>query len=352
MVVAPDLTVTEARKPREQPFASFEDYSRRLSDATASIVANAGAYEPVVGLSSGFDSTAVAAVASRAGCRNAFGFRAVRPARRDGSTDDSGEATATRLGMEYETFDRLAYLGLGDMPEAEFLATGMAGEEIIFRGVEAALHQRTLLSGYWAGTQWAMSHREDWRHVTPTTTAGASMAEFRLRADFYDVPLPAFGAVGNPNDPSLLDRDEMAPFRLGGHYDRPIPRRLAEEAGIPRGTFGRTKRAANVVLAVEGLDGFTARSRASLEAMAAAEGLHVLERRRRPFGRADRAAAKLAERVGAKGIAARLRRRQKSLVHFEPAFGNLALRWAVGAVRPRYAGIRGMATLSPGRRGQ
>jgi hypothetical protein len=352
VVVAPDLTVTEARKPREHPFASFEDYSRRLSDATASIVANAGAYEPVVGLSSGFDSTAVAAVASSAGCRHAFGFRAARPARRDGSTDDSGEATATRLGMEYEYFDRLVYLGLGDMPEAEFLATGMAGEEIIFRGVEAALHQRTLLTGYWAGTQWAMSHREDWRHVTPTTTAGASMAEFRLRADFYDVPLPAFGAVGNPNDPSLLDRDEMAPFRLGGHYDRPIPRRLAEEAGIPRGTFGLTKRAANVVLPVEGLDGFTARSRTSLEAMAAAEGLRLPDRRRRPFGRADRAAATLAERVGAKGVAARLRRRQKSLVHFEPAFGNLALRWAVGAVRPRYDGLRGMATLSSGRRGQ
>jgi hypothetical protein len=346
LLVAPDLTVIESRKPREQPFASFGDYSRRLGDATASIFANAGAYEPVVSLSSGFDSTAVAAVAARAGCRRAVGFRAARPSRSDGSTDDSGESTATLLGMEYEAYDRLAYRGFYDLPEAEFLATGMAGEEIIFRGVEPALRGRTLLTGYWAGIQWAMSDRDDWRHVTPTTTAGASMAEYRLRADFFDVPLPAFGAVGAPGDPSLLDRAEMAPYRLGGHYDRPIPRRLAEEAGVPRGTFALAKRAANVVLSVEGLDGFTPRSRKSIEDFAAVEGKRVRVRRRRQFGRPERAAARVAERIGLTGVARRLRRRQKSLVHFDRRFGNLVLRWAVSVVQPRYETLRRPASGS------
>ena len=191
-----------------------------------------------------------------------------------------------------------------------------------------------------------MSHRGDWQHVAPTTTAGAGMAEFRLRADFFDVPLPVFGAAATLDDPSLLDRDEMAPFRLGGRYDRPIPRRLAEEAGIPRGTFGLTKHAANVVLPVEGLDGFTARSRSSLADFAATEGRQLPSNRRRPFGRSQRAAVKVAERVRARGIAARLRKRQKSLVHFDPQFGNLALRWAVSVVEPRYNAVRGMASVT------
>lgn len=348
LIVERDLSVSEARKVREKPFVSFDDYRRRLTDATASLFVNALAYEPVVSLSAGYDSTAVAAVATRAGCRRAIGFRTARPSPRDGSVDDSGEPTAALLGMEYEAFDRLAYQHLADTPEAEFLATGMAAEEIIFRGMENALNERTLLTGYWAGTQWAFAHSDDWRGVAPSTTSGASMAEFRLRANFYDVPLPCFGATGKPGDASMLDRPEMAPFRVGGHYDRPVPRRLAEEAGIPRGTFGTTKHAANVVLPVEGVDGFTARTRHSLESFAAAEGGLVPDRKRRPFGRSGRAAARVAERLGANSIASRLRKRQKSLVHFEPALGNLLLRWAVTVVEPRYKSVRPTGRASAG----
>ena len=33
----------------------------------------------------------------------------------------------------------------------------------------------------------------------------------------------------------------MAPWRLGNDYDRPIPRRIAESAGVPRAAFGQRK---------------------------------------------------------------------------------------------------------------
>jgi hypothetical protein len=33
----------------------------------------------------------------------------------------------------------------------------------------------------------------------------------------------------------------MRPWSVGGDYDRPIPRRIAEEAGVPRQWFGRVK---------------------------------------------------------------------------------------------------------------
>ena len=38
----------------------------------------------------------------------------------------------------------------------------------------------------------------------------------------------------------LACSDEMAPWSLGNDYDRPIPRRIVEEAGIPRALFGHT----------------------------------------------------------------------------------------------------------------
>ena len=36
----------------------------------------------------------------------------------------------------------------------------------------------------------------------------------------------------------------MEPWRVHTNYDRPIPRRIAEEAGVPRELFGNKKRAA------------------------------------------------------------------------------------------------------------
>ena len=125
LVIAGDLAVTEARKRREAPFTSFADYSRRLTAALGSAMSNAGPYEAVVSLSSGYDSTAVAAVAARVGCRRAVGFRTSRPSPQDGSIGDSGAATARLLGLDYELVDRLAYMQTTDLPEAEFLASGM-----------------------------------------------------------------------------------------------------------------------------------------------------------------------------------------------------------------------------------
>lgn len=334
--IGEDLTLTEVRKRREPAFESFADYSRRLVTAIQSAVANAASYEPLMALSSGYDSTAAAVIAAKAGCRRAVGLRTSRPAARDGSIDDTGSGTAELLGMSYELFDRLAYLGADDLPEAEFLANGMTAEDIIFRAFEPALNGKCLLTGYWAGTQFAMSHSDEWRQVSPASTAGADMGEFRLRADFYHLVVPVFGATQDPGAPRLLDRAEMEPYRVGGHYDRPIPRRLAEEAGVPRGNFGVVKRAANVLFQREGLAAFTPRSRRSVEEFARSNGRSLDFRKRRQTRRADRAAIALAHLLRLHRFARPLERRRASLVHFEPEFGTLVFRWAVSVMAHRY----------------
>ena len=85
------------RKTRETPFASFEDYVTRLEAATASLFANARGYEPVIALSNGYDSTAMAVVAARAGLRRALTFASARPARTN-EADVSDSGTRTRSG--------------------------------------------------------------------------------------------------------------------------------------------------------------------------------------------------------------------------------------------------------------
>ena len=339
--ITQDLKLLPALKPREPVFRSFPDYSSRLHAALASILENALPYEGLASLSSGYDSTAVAAVAAMVGCRKAIGFDKARRSPRDGRDDDSGAQAAQTLGLAYESFDRLAYRDSADMPEAEFLASGTTAEDVIFKAFEPALRKSVFLSGYWAGREWAMSDRDDWRHVRPTSTAGADLTEFRLRADFFHVPLPVFGSIRPLWAASILDRTEMDTFRVGGPYDRPIARRLAEEAGVPRGSFGTVKRAANILFPAEGPDAFSKSSRDSFEAYAASSGGDARFQRRRPFGRIDRAIARVAHSFRVEPLAQRLERRRASLVHFEPRFGNVLFRWAVDTIGERYAAVRG-----------
>jgi hypothetical protein len=40
----------------------------------------------------------------------------------------------------------------------------------------------------------------------------------------------------------------MAAWRLNNYYDRPIPRRIVKEAGVPRSALGQRKKAASVLL--------------------------------------------------------------------------------------------------------
>lgn len=339
LAVGHDLSTNVSRRPREAPFTSFADYKARLTAATASIFANGRPYEPIVALSAGYDSAAVAAIAVAAGAKRSVGFTTGRPQPHLTSDADSGAPTAAALGLDYVGFDRLAYLGRSDMAEAEFLTSGTAAEDVVFLAFEPEIRRSIFLNGYWAGTEFAMRNRDYWRHVSPITTSGADFTEFRLRADFIFVPLPVFGAIRTLDAPSLLDRPEMDPYRVGGRYDRPVPRRLAEEAGVRRGTFAVSKRAASVLPPREGLSAFTPASRDAMAGFAQAEGSTAAPSPRRPFSRWERGLIRTAHRLHLSPLARPLERRQASLTQFDPQLGNLLMRWAVSVVAERYKAV-------------
>ncbi len=329
-----------AAKPREGVFASFADFRERLLAATASLIANAPSYEPVVTLSGGYDSTAVAAVVAQLGGRRgvSLGTGRLFPGGRE--LADDGRDAAGALDLQLEVFDREAYRARADHPEAEFLAGGMTGEDVPVSTFEHSIGKSLFFTGFWTGRLWAGSREYPPAHLPPGDFSGSGITEFALRADFIHVPLPTFGAAQGHGTGSFVHDEDMAPFTLHSHYDRPVPRRLAEEAGIPRGAFATRKRAASVMVQRDPGRWFAPATQAAIADFARREGRRVRFRRRGPTPRWHRALIRLGLSVGAGWLVRHFEARRLSLVHFDNQLGNVALRWAVERIRPRYESAR------------
>ncbi|HYI22005.1 MAG TPA: hypothetical protein VEX62_05135, partial [Candidatus Limnocylindrales bacterium] len=327
-----DLSLTVVRKPREAPFESYDDYHGRLIAAAAQLLSNGRPYEPIVALSAGYDSTAVAAVAAGLGCDRALSLATARSFATKEIVVDEGTEAAAALGMKVELFDRLAYRSRTDLPEADFLATGTSGEDVVMSAFEPRLHRALLLTGFWAGHIWSSSPVYPPPGVPAGDYSGGSLGEHRLRADYLHVPLPFFGALGHFGIAPFVDQPDMRPYFVGGHYDRPIPRRIAEEAGVRRGTFALAKRGAASMLQRSGRAGFAPATAADIDRFAAAEGGRVSFTVMPGVGRPTRALIKLTRKVPLDWLARRLELRRLSRAHFEPRLGNLLLRWAVSVV--------------------
>lgn len=328
-----DASTTVRPKPREAPFRDFADYRDRLIEHVRSAFENAPDYQPAVAMSSGYDSTAAAAVGVRAGCRRALTFRTGWPWAGYQGEADGADVAAQALGLSIEHFDRLAYQQLPDAPEAEFLATGLTGEDVVFRSMEQALPSTLLMTGFWGGAAWRGKNRANLSRID---LSGASMGEFRLRVNMIHVPMPYIGGLQQRSLSAVRSSPEMRPYSVGGAYDEPVARRLAEEAGVPRAAFGVQKRAVSQKINAYGLEAMSASGRASFERFAGAEALARLPRKQ-TIGRRHRAAIKLAHALHADRLVAGLIERKWRVVHLEPVLGSLLLRWAVTEVRPRYA---------------
>jgi hypothetical protein len=255
----PDASLSRLRRqPGEAP-SSYAAYVDLLDRTMRSVAANAAdprrraTYRLVAACSRGYDSTASAAIAARAGCREGVTF--VRSASRSGhpivgvdesADDDSGAATLRALGMHVAEFDRSALARVPGHPRAEFFMSSPAAiTDAAARLMEDTLRGSVFVSGrhgerYWGPTR--RCRRSDFRENDDCHLSGHALGEFRLRAGFIHFPLPYVGALNGPAIYRITHSAEMQPWKLRtGYYDRPIPRRIAEEAGVPRQSFGQRK---------------------------------------------------------------------------------------------------------------
>lgn len=253
VTVAMTGTISVGRLPQPPELSDYGAYVDFLTETCARILDNAASLArrlPMAGLatvSSGYDSAATAAIARRCGVSDAVTITHARD-RDDRSTmDDSGAPVAAALGLDATSFERDARWSVeGDPVIAEFLATGMSGEEVPFRALAEHLRARVVLTGAYGDKVWGRSVGTDDR-LRRSDLGGSSLTELRLRTGCVHLPVPMLGAVAHPSIAAITGDRSLAPWSVGGDYDRPIPRRIAEDSGVPRQVFGRTKRAVTVL---------------------------------------------------------------------------------------------------------
>jgi hypothetical protein len=241
------LTLRRVAKQVPRKPLDYADYVDLLKSVLAQVVANASdprriqAYSPLATLSRGYDAAAVAALAVSCGCSEAFTFAEEDPA--NPMADDNGKAIGVRLGLDVKEYSRRPAAGRLGFFEAEFCACP-PGVDAVLAATGDALHGRLLLSGHFGDDVWNRDPRKilpDLRQRTPAGLSGTAMTEFRLRVGFQHFPLPFTAAEHIDAIYSITTSPAFRPWSVGGSYDRPIARRIVEEAGVPRDLFGQKK---------------------------------------------------------------------------------------------------------------
>jgi hypothetical protein len=218
-----------------------------LQDSIKGLYGNATAssrkmlYQPLATISSGYDSPASAVLAQEIGCTHAVTFIQARP--EFSTTEDSGKKIGEILGLRVAEYDRDTYVHGDNFPEAEFLALGTAGEDVVMMPLESVLPAKLLFTGYHGDKVWDRRNTKVTPDIVRGDVSGVSLAEFRLRLGFIHVPVPFLGCVEHASIHAISNSTEMLPWSIGDKYDRPIPRRLVEEKGIPRNLVGQQKKA-------------------------------------------------------------------------------------------------------------
>lgn len=248
LAVGPDLGLARREKPWGPPPEDYAGYVRQLEDALRRTVENAGdagrrrRYRPLAMLSQGYDSTAVAALARRVGCSEAVTF--LRSNSHEGYTDDSGEEIGRSLGYEVTAYERNDTRDLPDFREEEFYLEPW-GVDRTMAVMETQLAGALLLSGRAGETVWSRGDprwgRPDLEHPHDLL-AGCALVEFRLRVGFLHFPPATVAAIHAPRIHAWNASPALRAWSIGGGYDKPIARRIAEEAGVPRHLFGQVNK--------------------------------------------------------------------------------------------------------------
>ena len=249
--------LSESEKKMPPRFRCFKDYRDYLRDNYALIAANARdsarthPLEIMSTQSKGYDTTAVNAIASPYGIDKVFTVtkakRVGRLAHQDEGElpDDDGGEICESLGLPcvrlnrrafVEEFDKeyLYYCGLHHNQDANLdeMSKHISRGSVLLTGVHGTIWYTKVCLGNRAFLD---SELRKW------DLGGHGIAELRLVVGFIHLPLPYIGARRKEDIVNITESSEMDPWRLRNTYDRPIARRIAEEAGVPRHAFGQSK---------------------------------------------------------------------------------------------------------------
>jgi hypothetical protein len=227
--------------------STFDDYERFLMSSLAALGENIAdrrrrfRLQPLATISTGYDSPAGAAVGRAAGLSEAISVSRAR-----GDVDDDGSKIAAKLGLSPIVTDRdEALLHTDTVPL--FIASDAKGEDLYFAGSAKHLAGRVLISGYSGSRVWDTTE-DPYFELRRGDQSGLSHTEPRLHIGYIHCPVPFFAGTQEAEIRRIGRSAEMKPWSVGSGYDRPICRRIVEEAGVPREWFGQAKKAASVLL--------------------------------------------------------------------------------------------------------
>ncbi len=203
-------------------------------------------------VSSGYDSAATAVLVKDLGIAACFTSRRSNShiprwlSPRAGS--DDGKPIADVLGLRTMYLDERHSRVSQD--ELYFLAPGCAPSMTVLHSLARHLEQRdgatVLFTGFqgdevWDVNPWERAYQE--AGIVRGDTTALMLSEIRLKCGFINVAVPSLLARSVRDLAVIATSPEMAPWRLHTAYDRPIPRRILETAGVPRILFGARKKA-------------------------------------------------------------------------------------------------------------
>ncbi|HWG35343.1 MAG TPA: hypothetical protein VN650_14335 [Gemmatimonadaceae bacterium] len=257
--------VEVVEKPLPPAFPTYEAYVGYLVDRYASIAANARDTRRACPMSilttqsRGYDTTAVNAIATRAATvdraftvtrgkvAGVFADRESAPS----TVDDDGTEICTTLGIPCIPIDRRSFESSFD-DEYLYYATLDDNGDFNLREIVGHVDGAAVLLTGTLGEVWYTERSYDIYTSQPEALddqlrrgdlGGHGLTEVRLAAGLVHLPLPYMGARRRRDIFAITESNAMDPWRLGNRYDRPIPRRIAEERGIPRTAFGQAKMA-------------------------------------------------------------------------------------------------------------
>lgn len=268
------LRTRQMPKPGFAEPKAFAQYVEMLTSSFSRVAYNAAnsgrklQLIPLSALSRGYDCNASAAIVASLGYLDGFTFqRMVGEDFSRGCPDDSGLEVADQLGMDVQVVSPTAYRRLHVSRDDEFCANP-AGSEVLVAGLEVLLPGRLLVSGRIGDYLWRTgAHLPGSDAVMPELTwiSGLSINDFRLRVGFLRIELPQIGASCAQAIQSLSNSQEMRAWRLGVKYDRPMPRRILEERGVQRNTFGMKKMAGGFVYLPFDVQGLSPQARVDFD---------------------------------------------------------------------------------------
>ena len=238
-------------RPPAPQHTDFASYLRRIRGVVERLQENFEApsrtkrIKAVATASSGYDSACTAVFAKAAGaalCATSSDSNRTRVAKLlSPGESDSGGPVASALGLAIHDLPALP-----SNREIRFRSASCTRPELAFDGLYGLFENEVgaVFTGFYGDTIWGIPEKgsvdSELRWHEPS---GVSLSEARLHAGYINLALPFLDGRGRPYVVEVSKSEEMNVYRIGGDYDRPIPRRILEEAGVPREAFGRRKRA-------------------------------------------------------------------------------------------------------------